>query len=193
MANLVIRQDVQARLYDEIIGVVGKGRPVESEDVQHMPFLHAVVKELLRCHPPGHFVMPHAVSQPCQLDGYDIPTEAWVNFFITAIATDPGAWQKPMEFRPERFADEGAEVDLTGTKELKMMPFSAGRRICPGIELGLLHMHLIVARLVQEFKWECKAGETVDLSEVQELTKVLKHPLPAIIKERARDELEIRK
>jgi len=98
-----------------------------------------------------------------------------------------------MEFRPERFADEGAEVDLTGTKELKMMPFSAGRRICPGIELGLLHMHLIVARLVQEFKWECKAGETVDLSEVQELTKVLKHPLPAIIKERARDELEIRK
>jgi len=184
MANLVIRQDVQARLYDEIVGVVGKEKPAQPADVQQMPYLGAVVKESLRRHPPGHFVMPHAVSEPCRLGGYDIPAEAWVNFFITAMASDPGAWPNPLEFRPERFADDGAEVDLTGTKEIKMIPFGAGRRICPGIDLALLHMHLIVARLVQEFEWQCKPGETVDLSEVQELTKVLKYPQPAIIKER---------
>ena len=97
---------------------------------------------------------------------------------------DPGVWQNPSEFRPERFTDEGVEVDLTGTKEIKMMPFGAGRRVCPGLGMAMLHLNLIVARLVQEFAWECKPGETVDLSEVQEFTTVMKYPLQAVIKDR---------
>jgi cytochrome P450 len=76
------------------------------------------------------------------------------------------------------------EVDLTGTKEIKMMPFGAGRRVCPGIGMAMLHLNLIVARLVQEFAWECKAGETVDMSETQEFSTVMKYPLQAVIKER---------
>jgi len=184
MANLVIRQDVQARLYDEIVGVTGRGKPAEKDDLQRMPYLEAVVKETLRRHPPGHFVLSHAVTRPCKLAGYEVPTDAFVNFYVAGIGMDPGVWQNPSEFKPERFADEGVEVDLTGTKEIKMMPFGAGRRVCPGLEMAMLHLKIIVARLVQEFSWECKAGETVDLSEKQEFTTVMKYPLQAVIKER---------
>lgn len=184
MANLVIRQDVQGRLYDEIVGVTGRKKPVEEDDLQRMPYLQAVVMESLRRHPPGHFVFPHAVTRPCELAGYEVPTDATVNFYVAGMGMDPGMWQNPWEFRPERFADEGVEVDLMGSKEIKMMPFGAGRRICPGIGMAMLHLNLIVARLVQEFAWECKPGETVDLSETLELTMVMKYPLQAVIKER---------
>jgi len=186
MANLVIRQDVQARLYDEIVGVTGKGKPAEEDDLQQMPYLEAIVKETLRRHPPVHFVVPHAVTRSCELAGYEVPADASVNFFVTSMGMDPGVWKNPSEFRPERFADEGVEVDLTGTKEIKMMPFGAGRRVCPGIGMAMLHLNLIVARLVQEFAWECKPGETVDMSETQELSTVMKYPLQAVIKERER-------
>lgn len=149
-----------------------------------MPYLQAVVMESLRRHPPGHFVFPHAVTRPCKLAGYEVPTDATVNFYVAGMGMDPGMWQNPWEFRPERFADEGVEVDLMESKEIKMMPFGAGRRICPGIGIAMLHLNLIVARLVQEFAWECKPGETVDLSETLELTTVMKYPLQAVIKER---------
>jgi len=184
MANLVICQDVQARLYDEIVGVTGRGKPAVDDDLQRMPYLEAVVKETLRRHPPAHFVVPHAVTGPCELAGYKVPADASVNFYVAGIGMDPGVWQNPSEFRPERFADEGVEVDLTGTKEIKMMPFGAGRRVCAGLGLAMLHLNLIVARLVQEFAWDCKPGETVDLSETQESSMVMKYPLQAVIKER---------
>jgi len=184
MANLVIRQDVQARLYDEIIGVTGGGRPVGEEDVPRMPFLEAVVKETLRRHPPGHFLLPHTATRPSDLAGFNVPVDASVYFYIADMGMDPGVWQNPAEFRPERYVDDGVEVDLTGTKDIKMIPFGVGRRMCPGIGLALLHIQLIVARLVQEFAWKCKPGETVDLSETSELTMVMKYPLHAIIKER---------
>jgi len=184
MANLVIRQDTQARLYEEIVGVTGRGKPVEEDDLQRMPYLEAVVKETLRRHPPGHFLLPHAVTLPCELAGYKVPADASVNFYVAGIGMDPGVWQNPSEFKPERFADEGVEVDLTGTKEIKMMPFGAGRRVCPGLGMAMLHLNLIVARLVQEFAWECRPGETVDLSETQEFATVMKYPLQAVLKER---------
>ena len=142
------------------------------------------MKETLRCHPPRHFVVPHDVTQPCELAGYEVPADAFINFRVVGMAMDPAVWPNPSEFRPERFADEGVEVDFTGTKEIKMMPFGAGRRVCPGIGLAMFHLNFIVARLVQEFSWECKPGETVDLSETLELTMVMKYPLQAVIKER---------
>lgn len=73
---------------------------------------------------------------------------------------------------------------MTGSKQIKMMPFGVGRRICPGLDLAMLHIPLIVARLVQKFVWGCKPGEVVDLTETHEFSIVMKNPLQAIIKER---------
>ncbi|OVA18405.1 Cytochrome P450 [Macleaya cordata] len=188
MANLVKHQEIQSKLVDEIKNVVkSEEDEIKEEDLQKMPYLKAVVLEGLRRHPPGHFVLPHAVTEDIQLDGYLIPKDASVNFMVAEIGCDPKLWKDPMEFRPERFLSGegiGEGFDITGSREIKMMPFGAGRRICPGLGLAMLHLEYFVANLVREFEWTARIGDDVDLSDKQEFTMVMKNPLWAHISPR---------
>ncbi|KAJ3693432.1 hypothetical protein LUZ60_008912 [Juncus effusus] len=92
-------------------------------------------------------------------------------------------WSNPMEFKPDRFLEggEGESVDITGSREIKTMPFGVGRRICPGLTLALIHLEYFVVNLVKEFEWKSADGEEVDLSEKREFTVVMKNPLKARI------------
>ncbi|BAT03853.1 Os08g0152400, partial [Oryza sativa Japonica Group] len=115
------------------------------------------------------------------LDGYRVPANTPMNFAVGEIGLDGEVWASPEVFRPERFlpGGEGEDVDLTGSKEIKMMPFGAGRRVCPGMALALLHLEYFVANLVWEFDWREVAGDEVDLTEKLEFTVVMKRPLKA--------------
>ncbi|KAI7988553.1 Cytochrome P450 89A2 [Camellia lanceoleosa] len=212
MANLVKYPRVQSKLYKEIIGVAGLPPPlprggekkqkeillvINEEDLHRMSYLKAVVLEGLRRHPPGHFVLPHTVTKDVELEGYQVPKGTMVNFMVAEMGWDPKVWDEPMEFKPERFLTnsggngegEGEATvvfDVTGSKEIKMMPFGAGRRICPASGLALLHLEYFVANLVWYFEWTAADGNDgdVDLSEKQEFTTVMKNPLQAHISPR---------
>ncbi|KAL3611882.1 hypothetical protein D5086_002902 [Populus alba] len=106
---------------------------------------------------------------------------AAINFLVAEMGWDPEAWEDPLTFKPERFLDHDngtrQEFDITGSREIKMMPFGAGRRICPGYQLGMLHLEYYVANLVCKFEWRAVDGDDVDLSERTERTMVMKNPL----------------
>ncbi|KAF8014903.1 hypothetical protein BT93_H0641 [Corymbia citriodora subsp. variegata] len=189
MANLVKYPEIQERIYDEIKSVVGQGaEQVKEEDLQRMGYLKAVVLEGLRRHPPAHFVVPHSVTKDADLGGYAIPKDATINFMVAEMGWDPEVWEDPMVFKPERFlisgGGEAGGFDITGSREIKMMPFGVGRRICPGYGLAMLHLEYLVANLVWLFQWQPVAGEEVDLSEKQQFTTVMKNPLRAQISSR---------
>ncbi|KAG0502136.1 hypothetical protein HPP92_002208 [Vanilla planifolia] len=186
MAELVEHQSIQAKLFEEIENVVaerGSDEEIKEEDLQRMPYLRAVIMEGLRLHPPAHFVLPHAVTQDVQFEGYLIPKNASINFMVALMGWDGRVWREPKEFRPERFmaGGDGEDVDITGSREIKMMPFGVGRRICPGLGLAMLHLEFFVANLVREFKWETVDGEKVDLTEKTKFTVVMEKPLRARI------------
>lgn len=182
MANLVKNPGIQQKLVDEIERVVGKeAEIVREEDLNAMPYLKAVIMEGLRRHPPSHFVLPHAVSEEVTFEGYVIPKDATINFLIADMGMDEKVWDEPMAFRPERFLDGGEKVDITGSREIKMMPFGVGRRICPGLNLAMLHLEYFVANLVKVFEWKTVDGEEVDLTEKEGFTIVMKKPLKAKI------------
>ncbi|KAH6771028.1 cytochrome P450 [Perilla frutescens var. hirtella] len=187
MANLVKNPQIQSKLYEEITATVGgEKQEVEEEDLQKMAYLKAVVLEGLRRHPPGHFVLPHKVKEEVELNGYRIPKDAYVNFMVADMNWDPEVWEEPMEFKPERFvaACEGEGFDVTGSREIKMMPFGAGRRVCPGYDVALLHLEYFVANLIRRFQWKPIQGDEVDLTEKAEFTIVMKNPLRATISPR---------
>ncbi|KAI3845707.1 hypothetical protein MKW92_038051 [Papaver armeniacum] len=194
MANLVKYQEIQSKLFEEIRSN-SDSEEIEEEDLKKMPYLKAVILEGLRRHPPAHFVLPHGVTQEVELNGYLIPKEATVNVMVAEIGWDSKIWgEGSMLFKPERFLneDDGSLneelADVTGNKEIKMIPFGAGRRMCPAAGLAMLILEYFVANLVKEFKWTAKAGDDVDLSEKQEFTVVMKNPLWAHVLTREEEE-----
>jgi len=186
MAELVNNPDVQAKVYEE---VTTGGNPeldldAAAGNVRPLPYLRAVVLEGLRLHPPAHFLIPHGMRSDAEIGGYTVPKGAEVNFMVAEIGRDEAVWTAAREFRPERFLDggEGRGVDITGSREIRMMPFGAGRRMCPGYALGTHHAEYFVARMVSELQWLPGAdGEAVDMAETVDFTTVMKHPLRARI------------
>ena len=179
MANLVKYQDILEKLLREIKGVIGddkKEKEIREEDLKKMPYLKAVILEGLRRHPPLHYVAPHRVTDEVVLNGYSVPTFASVNFLVAEIGRDSSAWDDPMAFKPERFINNST-FDIMGSKEIKMMPFGAGRRMCPGYSLALLHLEYFVANFVWNFEWKLVDGNEIDLSEMLQFTTVMKNPL----------------
>lgn len=183
LLHMVMDQEIQERLYNEIVGCIGKGNKVIMEsDVEKMPYLSAIVKETFRRHPPSHFVLSHAATEETKLGGYTVPADASVEFYTAWLSEDPNMWKDPNEFRPERFLiGDGVDVDITGTKEVKMMPFGAGRRICPAWSLGTLHINMLLAKMVLAFRWLPVPNYPPDPTETFAFTVVMKNPLKALI------------
>ncbi|KAM7276183.1 hypothetical protein ACFE04_018049 [Oxalis oulophora] len=183
LLHLVANQELQQNLYKEIITVIGgKDHLVMEEDVEKMPYLGAVIKETLRRHPPSHFLLSHAAIKDTELGGYSIPENVNVEFYTAWLTEDPNLWSDPGKFRPERFLEgDGVDVDVTGNRGVKMAPFGAGRRICPAANLGVLHVHLMLARMVQAFQWLPVPGSPPDPTETFAFTVVMKNPLKAVI------------
>ncbi|KAL6650772.1 hypothetical protein ACP70R_009697 [Stipagrostis hirtigluma subsp. patula] len=197
MANLVKRPELQRKLRLEVdaaaaAAACGERVVIEEADLSRMPYLKAVVLESLRRHPPVSFVVRHVeCEEAAKAFGMaSLPDGgATVKFLIDDIGRDPAAWSDPMAFTPERFmpGGEGEAPDLTCTRELKMMPFGAGRRVCPGITLATLTMEYFVANLVREFEWRAADGDEVDLAESRGfLFTTMKRPLRARLVPRVR-------
>ena len=103
MANLVAQPEIQARLRDEIHQVAGACIVhIEEEDLPRMPYLVAVMLEGLRRHPPGHFVLPHAVAATgvveeygyAMLEDFRVPRHASVNFKVAGMGLDEAEWRE---------------------------------------------------------------------------------------------------
>jgi cytochrome P450 len=78
---------------------------------------------------------------------------------------------------------DGEGVRLTvGTKEatkVMMMPFGAGRRICPGMGYAILHIEYFLANLITTFEWHSIEGEVVDLKADHGFFTTMCNPLHA--------------
>ncbi|XP_022772388.1 cytochrome P450 78A7-like [Durio zibethinus] len=182
MAELVLNPDIQSKLHQELVLAVGDKR-VTDADVAKLPYLQAVVKETLRLHPPGPLLSWARLStSDVQLsNGMVVPSDTTAMVNMWAITHDPNVWEDPLLFKPERFVKSlgGAEVDMKGG-DLRLAPFGAGRRVCPGKNQGLVTVGLWVAKLVQHFKWVQDVANLVDLTEVLKLSSEMKNPLCAI-------------
>ncbi|KAI0497676.1 hypothetical protein KFK09_020909 [Dendrobium nobile] len=139
-------------------------------------YLQLVIKETLRLHTPLPLLLPRVNQEKCKVMGYDIPVRTQVMVNAWAIARDPKYWDKPEVFWPERFKEN--HVDLKGA-HFEMIPFGAGRRICPGMHFGLVTVEMALAHLLYYFDWEypAKNGEELDMSEAFGLATRRKSPL----------------
>ncbi|KAL3699444.1 hypothetical protein R1sor_017466 [Riccia sorocarpa] len=183
MAELVINPDIQSKLRRELREVVGDAKAVTEAHISRSPFLQAVVKETLRLHPPGPLLSWARLStRDVHVAGHIVPagTTAMVNMW--AITHDEKIWANPLEFRPQRFmaTEGGLDFDVKGS-DLRLAPFGAGRRVCPGRALGMATVQMWVAKLVLEFEWRSSPSSPVCLEEVLKLSSEMRQPLTACL------------
>ncbi|XP_061358396.1 flavonoid 3'-monooxygenase-like [Gastrolobium bilobum] len=174
IAELIRNPRIMGQVQQELDTVVGRDRNVREEDLPHLPYLQAVIKETFRLHPSTPLSLPRVANESCEIFGYHIPKGATLLVNVWAIARDPKEWSEPLEFKPERFllGGEKVDVDVRGN-DFEVIPFGAGRRICAGMSLGLRMVQLLTATLAHSFNWELENGlnpEKLDMEEAYGLT-----------------------
>ena len=153
MAELMRKPHLMAKLQDEVRRAVPKGQELVTEsDLATMTYLKAVIKETLRLHPAAPLFVPHLAMEPCDIDGYTIPSGTRVMVNAWAIGRLSACWDNPDEFIPERFMDDGNDVDVKG-KDFRYMPFGSGRRMCPWIHAAVATLEIMLANLMYRFDW----------------------------------------
>ncbi|CAO2210432.1 unnamed protein product [Urochloa humidicola] len=160
---------VQAELRRKVSDKAAKGELeilTEDDDLSSVAYLKAVIKETLRLHPPGPLFLPHLSTADCEVEGYMIPAGTTVMINAWAIGRDPGFWEDPGEFKPERFLDGGhaTAVEYRG-QDLSYIPFGSGRRMCPGMNFGIASLEIMLANLLYHFDWEVPGGKGIDMTE----------------------------
>ncbi|CAA6659077.1 unnamed protein product [Spirodela intermedia] len=132
---------------------------VEESDIGRMPYLQAVVKETLRLHPPVPFLIPRRAVETVELSMDGEGDNSSRSYTVPAETTDPATWGSDADvFLPERFSGGGCgDVDFRGC-HMELIPFGAGRRICPGLPLAARMLHLLLANLLWSFDWKLPEG-----------------------------------
>ncbi|XP_020224170.1 cytochrome P450 83B1 [Cajanus cajan] len=183
MTGLMKNPRAMAKAQEEIRNVCGNKEFIEEEDVEKLVYLKAVLKETLRYYAPTP-LLPREAIRSFTIDGYEIEAKTIVYVNGWAIQRDPEAWKDPEEFYPERFLNN--EIDFKG-QDFELLPFGAGRRICPGMSLGMVTVELITANLLNSFQWEMPVGmkpEHIDSQGLPGLARHKKNHLCLVAKKR---------
>ncbi|XP_058747938.1 6,7,8-trihydroxycoumarin synthase-like [Vicia villosa] len=184
MSALMKNPRAMKKVQEEIRKVFGGKGFIEEEDVQQLPYLRAVIKETMRLYPNVPILLARETRQECELDGYTIPDKTLVYVNAWGIHRDPEVWENPEEFYPERFI--GSDIDLKG-QDFELIPFGSGRRICPGLNMGIATVELLLANLLYLFDWEMPEGvkrEDIDFEALPGIVQHKKNPLCLVAKTR---------
>eukprot|EP00252_Welwitschia_mirabilis_P000273 TRINITY_DN102_c0_g1_i1.p1 TRINITY_DN102_c0_g1~~TRINITY_DN102_c0_g1_i1.p1 ORF type:complete len:525 (-),score=31.53 TRINITY_DN102_c0_g1_i1:189-1733(-) len=164
MTEMLRNPQVLRKCVDEMDSVIGRERMVEEDDAKSLPYFNAMLKEVLRLHPPGPFLIPRRATQDSEIAGYLIPKDTQVLVNAWGIGRDPSVWEDAEKFEPARF--EGKDLDFKGL-HFELLPFGSGRRTCVGMGLGTRMTFHLLASLIQCFDWRLPhgmSGDDIDMS-----------------------------
>ncbi|HEY4897703.1 MAG TPA: cytochrome P450 [Solirubrobacteraceae bacterium] len=119
-------------------------RLVGELDAGEDAYVTAVVNETLRVRPVVPIVV-RMLSGPMHVGGYELPAGTRVVPAIYLTNRNPGVYERPAEFMPERFLGEGPET-------FSWIPFGGGIRRCIGASFALLEMKLILSTVLGELR-----------------------------------------
>ncbi|KZT28797.1 cytochrome P450 [Neolentinus lepideus HHB14362 ss-1] len=128
--TMMLYPEAQKKAQAEIDAVIGNDRLPSLADMDKLPYIDALVKEVFRWHPVAPLGLPHSLMKDDIHDGYFIPKGTIVIANIWKFLHDPKTYADPMMFNPDRFLGNQPEYDP------REYCFGFGRRVCPGRNLA---------------------------------------------------------
>ncbi|KAF2368467.1 Cytochrome P450 [Trinorchestia longiramus] len=166
--------EIQAKVQKCLDEVVPRSRLPGLADRNQLPYVDAMLLEVLRLSSLVPTGLPHVATADVLFEGYVIPKDTIVKACIRSCQRDDSNWEKADEFNPARFLDEDGKV--SGKKD-NFLPFSIGRRQCLGESLARMQLYLFGAAILQRFKIEPPEGVKLSLG-VDPSQMVVNQPLP---------------
>ncbi|KAJ3561807.1 hypothetical protein NP233_g9969 [Leucocoprinus birnbaumii] len=143
--------EIQQRAREEVDTVLG-GNMATHSDQASLPYINAVIKEVLRWGPVVPLGIPHQVTEDDFYDGYLIPKDTRIISNIWAMAYDENEYPNPSAFDPTRFLGDNKQLD-----PLKYI-FGFGRRVCPGLDLAEASLFINITNILANFIISKKRG-----------------------------------
>ncbi|EJT96579.1 cytochrome P450 [Dacryopinax primogenitus] len=157
---------------DEVRTVAGDSPPT-FEHRSKMPYVMAVMKEVLRWRPVLPAALPHTASQDFHYNGYRIEKGTYIFYNQWNMCRDPAVYPDYDVFRPERFLADPPAPDPP--------VFGFGRRICPGRNFARDLLFLAISNLLWAYHFEKATdadGKTITPSPEDIDGNILLHPKP---------------
>lgn len=142
----------QERLAAEVRSVLN-GRTAVADDVEALPFTKQVIEETLRLYPPAAFLSRNAVKADTLLDR-EIRAGDTVMLPIYTLHRNELLWDNPDVFDPDNFTPEKVKA----RDRFAYLPFGQGPRICIGMNFALTEATIILATLVDRFRFAVQDG-----------------------------------
>ncbi|KAF8917343.1 cytochrome P450 [Mucidula mucida] len=174
----------QATAQAEIDAVLGPGRLPDFGDMDSLPYVTALVREVLRYYVAAPIAIPHTATKDDVYRGYFIPKGAFIMSNLWAIAHDAAVFPEPFSFKPERYLGPDGKLDPSA-KDPSDIVFGIGRRVCPGRTMGYYNVWIFVASILTAFN--VRPGPRFDSEKVTMETGVISvpHTFPLIISTRS--------
>ncbi|CAO3650329.1 unnamed protein product [Cunninghamella blakesleeana] len=154
--ELALNQDIQEKARQEAIQILGddkKDHLPTSEEIKKLNYITAVMKETMRMHTTVHHTTQREVTEDCFLGDIFIPKGSQVTADIADVQRCDSLWENPDVFDPERFLP-GGDHDQHPSDGLTWLPFSAGGRICVGMNFSLAEQRVVLSMLLRKYTWK---------------------------------------
>ena len=149
---LAENSSVETRLHEELSSVLG-GRPPQAADLGRLPYLHAVMSEVLRMYPPAYITARTSV-EACRIGEYEFPAGSTMLMSQWVMHRDARYYDEADAFRPDRWLDGLAERLPPGA----YFPFGDGPRRCIGQGFAMLEAAVVIGTIAQRFRFRAVAG-----------------------------------
>ena len=159
---MVAFPEAQRRAQAELDAVVGRARLPTYDDAPRLPYVRAIIREVLRWRPPLQLGLPHTVAEDDWYDGMFIPKGAICMANIWHCNHDRSVFGDDAdEFKPERHLGDNGEL-LPGPKETNReghVSFGFGRRVCVGRHMANDSLFILTARILWAATLQCAKDE----------------------------------
>lgn len=163
MYRLAKHQDVQETIYEELGRCWEPGTQLELCTLSNLNYLSAFINEVLRLHPPAASGLPRVVPHGgLTIHGTFIPEGTNLITPTYALQRDERYFEAGEKFLPERWLGQRYLV-----KDARaFLPFGIGTYGCPGKQLALMEMKIVLASIVRELRIGIPPGiQAKDLEE----------------------------
>lgn len=166
---------VQQKLRDEAKQVLGD-KEMTAEIFNNLKYHKRVLKEVYRLTPPVYGSARY-LDGPITIRGHEIPADTMLKLHPLPYLTNTQVFENPEAFIPERWARGDEETqsavgrseacplgELATSPYLWTIPFSVGKRMCPGARLSELEVLMLFSRLLQTYSVSLKPDSKTPIS-----------------------------